>query len=262
MFELRTRRARVGAQLLVTVLAVPFLLPLLAMLQTSLLREGLTNYVVVLQEDMFLKFFRNSAILAAGSIVLTYACAILAAYAFAKLRLRGREILFYALLVALTLPGVMILVPLFFTVQRFGLLDTYWAVILPLAAGGIPFSVLLARNYIAGIDDAIFDAAKVDGCGSFGVLRWIVVPLTHPIAAVITLWSFLGAWNEFLLPLLFLQDLEKQAITQVPTFFTSFYGGDEAKVVAASVLIAVPVLLAYLFLQKFFERGMTGGVLK
>ena len=262
MFELRTRRARLWAQLLITVLAVPYLLPLVAMVEASLQGEGFTNYVTVLQEPMFARFFLNSGTIALGSIVLTYTSAILGAYAFAKLRIPGKEFLFYALLVALTLPAVMILVPLFLTIQRLGLLDTYWAVILPLAAGGIPFCILLARNYVAGLDDSIFDAAKVDGCGTFDLLWRMVIPLTHPVAAVIVLWSFLGAWNEFLLPLLFLQDPERQAITQVPTFFSSFYGGDQAKVVAASVLITVPVLVMYLALQKFFERGMTGGVLK
>lgn len=262
MFELRTRRSRLGAQLLITLIALPFLLPLVAMVRASLSGDGADNYLTVLREPMFARFFVNSALIALGTIVITYACAMLAAYAFAKLGLQGKELLFYALLVALTLPAVMILVPLFITVQRLGLLDTYWAVILPLAAATVPFCVLLGRNFIAGLDDAIFDAAKVDGCGTFAVLWHMVIPLSRPLAAVIALWSFLSAWNEFLLPLLFLQDPERQVITQVPTFFSSFYGGDQSKVVAASVLVAAPVLLMYLCLQRFFERGMTGGVLK
>jgi ABC-type glycerol-3-phosphate transport system permease component len=262
MFELRSWRSKVTAQLVATVMAAIFVLPLAAMVQTSLRGDGVGNYLTVLKEPMFTRFFLNSAIIAAGSIVITYTASIAGAYAFAKLRILGREFLFYALLIALTLPGVMILVPLFITIQRLGLLDTYWAVILPLAAAGIPFCVLLGRNYVSGLDDSIFDAAKVDGCGSFQILWRIVIPLTHPIAAVIVLWSFLGAWNEFLLPLLFLQDPNKQVITQVPTFFASFYGGDQGQIVAASVLITVPVLVMYLCLQRFFERGMTGGVLK
>lgn len=262
MFEFRTRRARVGAQALAILLALPFLLPLVAMLQTSLQGDGFDNYLTVLREPMFGRFFLNSALIALGSIALTYTCSILGAFAFAKLRLFGKEFLFYALLIALTLPTVMILVPLFVTMQRLGLLDTYWSVILPLAAAGIPFCILLARGYIAGLDDSIFDAAKVDGCGTFDLLWRMVIPLTHPVAAVVVIWSFLISWNEFLLPLLFLQDPHKQAITQVPTYFYSFYGGDQAKVVAASVLVALPVLVMYLALQRFFEHGMSGGVLK
>ncbi|WP_114558949.1 carbohydrate ABC transporter permease [Desertihabitans aurantiacus] len=262
MFELRTRRARLFAQLGLTLLALPFALPLVAMLRGSLQNEGWANYVVVLSEPQFGRFFLNSAIMAAGCIGITFVAAMLAAFAFAKLQLPAKEVWFYGLLVALTLPGVMILVPLFLTMQTLGLLDTYWAVILPLAAGGIPFSVLLARNFIAGLEDEIFDAARVDGCTTLGVFLRIVVPLSRPIAAVIVLWAFLGAWNEFLLPLLFLTDADLQAITQVPTFFTSFYGGDQGKVVAASVLITLPVLLMYLAMQRFFERGMTGGALK
>lgn len=262
MFELRTRRSRWAAQALLTLIAIPFALPLLAMLQGSLQIDGFDNYRAVLGEESFFRFFANSAIIAGGSIVLTYAAAMLGAFAFAKLRIPAKEFWFYALLVALTLPGVMILVPLFVTMQRLGLLDTYWAVILPLAASGIPFSILLARNFVAGLEDEIFDAARVDGCGSLGLFWRIVVPLTKPIAAVVVLWSFLGAWNEFLLPLLFLQDPDMQAITQVPSFFSSFYGGDQGKVIAASVLITLPVLIMYLSLQRFFERGMTSGALK
>ncbi|MGS2619648.1 carbohydrate ABC transporter permease [Micromonospora sp. LZ34] len=262
MFEFRSLPSRIGAQLLVTVIAVPYLLPLVAMVRSSLRGDGLDNYVTVLREPNFAQFFVNSALIGLGSIALTYTCTMLAGYAFARLRIRGKELFFYALLATLTLPAVMILVPLFLTIQRLGLLDTYWAVILPLAAGGVPFCVLLARNFLADLDDSIFDAAKVDGCGTFGVLWRIVLPLSHPLAAVIALWSFLAAWNEFLLPLLFLQDPKRQAITQIPTFFSSFYGGDQAKVVAASVLVATPILLLYLGLQRFFERGLTGGVLK
>ncbi|MFP3714705.1 carbohydrate ABC transporter permease [Puerhibacterium sp. TATVAM-FAB25] len=241
---------------------VPFVIPLILVVRTSLRGEGLGNYAAVLTESPFFRFLTNSAVIAAGSVLAVYALTMLAGYAFAKLRFPGRTVLFNALLVGLMVPTVALLVPLFVTVQRLGLFNSYAAVIVPLTATIVPFTLLLVRNYMAGLPDEILEAARIDGCSTLGTLWRVVLPLSRPISAVVVVWSFLNSWNEFFLPLIFLQDPGKQAITQVPLYFASQYGSDIPKIFAAVVLISLPVVLAYLFLQRYFERGMTAGAVK
>jgi raffinose/stachyose/melibiose transport system permease protein len=115
---------------------------------------------------------------------------------------------------------------------------------------------------VAGIPEEMIEAAKIDGANSFGILLRVVLPLSKPIAAVVVVWSFLNSWNEFLLPLLFLQDTSLQVVTQVPTYFTSTYGSDVPKIFASLVMMCLPVVIAYLSFQRFFERGLTAGALK
>lgn len=262
MLETNTRLGRISLQMLMTLLVLPFIFPLAVMVEVSLGGEGLGNYAAVLSLPQLPLFFRNSLIIAGGTIILTYACAMLSAFAFAKLTMRGREVLFYALLVALTLPSAALTVPLFTVMQNLGTLDTFWSVILPLAALAVPLNVMLARSFIAGLPDELLEAARLDGCGPWRIFAHIVLPLTKPISAVIVVWTFVGAWNEYLLPLLFLQGPDKQVVTQLPQLFVSEYSHDQTKVIAGTVLIALPTVVVYIALQRLFERGLTAGALK
>ncbi|MBN9619473.1 MAG: carbohydrate ABC transporter permease, partial [Actinobacteria bacterium] len=132
----------------------------------------------------------------------------------------------------------------------------------PLSALQISFSVLLARSFMEGVPDAILDAARCDGPSSRQAFWHVLLPICCPVSAVIIVWSFVGAWNEYLLPLLFLQKTDQQTITLVPTFFESQYTADQTKIMAASVITTIPTVLLYLGLQRFFERGLTVGAVK
>ncbi|GAA1919310.1 carbohydrate ABC transporter permease [Microbacterium aoyamense] len=262
MFEARTLRMRLLLQLIVTVLALPFLLPLIVMVSGSLQGQGWGNYVAVLEVPNFFLFFRNSIVIAVITVVIVYICALLAAFAFSKLRIRAREVFFWMLLITLTLPEVVLLTPLFSTTIALGIYDTYWAVILPLAALQIPFAVLLTRNFIDGIPDDIFAAARIDGANTVGVFWHIVLPLTRPVGAAIVVFTLIGAWNAYLLPLTFLQSPDVQTVTQVPQYFIGQFSNDQTKVLASAVIIVIPQIVAYLSLQRLFERGLSAGALK
>ncbi len=201
-------------------------------------------------------------IIAASTIVVVYVVTMLAAYGFAKLRIRAREVYFWLLLVCLTLPEVVLLAPLFATFTATGLYDTYFAVILPLAALQVPFAVLLARNFIYGIPTELFEAARVDGATTFRSFFSLVLPLTRPIGAAILIFTLIGAWNDYLLPLVFLQDQNLQTITLIPQFFIGEFSDDQTKVLASAVLTAIPEVVAYLALQRLFERGLSAGAIK
>jgi multiple sugar transport system permease protein/raffinose/stachyose/melibiose transport system permease protein len=262
MFDVRRWWSRGLLQLLATVLVIPYLFPLIAMVRGSFAGDGWGNYRDVLAVPGFFRFFLNSAIIAGGVILLVYAVTMLAAYGFAKLHLRFREVYFWMLLACLTLPEVVLLTPLFVTTQALGLFNTYAAVILPLAALQVPFAVLLTRNFINGLPDEMFEAARVDGANSMRGFLHLIVPLTRPIAAAVLIFTLIGAWNDYLMPLVFLQSQDMQTITLVPQFFVGEFSNDQTKILASAVLTAIPEIVAYLCLQGMFERGLAAGAIK
>jgi multiple sugar transport system permease protein/raffinose/stachyose/melibiose transport system permease protein len=262
MFEVRSRFGRVLLQIVVTLLVLPYLYPLIVMVQGSLAGQGWGNYVAVFKVPGLGQFFLSSIIIAIGTIVIVYVLSMLAAYGFAKLHIRGREVYFWLLLACLTLPEVVLLAPLFVTATTVGLYDTYWAVILPLAALQIPFAVVLTRNFIAGIPDELFEAARVDGATTMRGFLSLVIPLTRPIGAAIIIFTLVGAWNDYLLPLVFLQDQSQQTITLIPQFFIGQFSNDQTKILASAVITALPEVVAYLALQRLFERGLSAGAIK
>lgn len=262
MFENRNIRQRVLLQIVLTILVLPFLFPLIVMVQGSLQGEGWGNYRAVLEVPGLWHFFVNTLIITGGVVVLVYVVAMLAAYGFAKLRIAGKELFFWLLLGCLTLPEVVLLAPLFVTDLKLGLYNTYWAVILPLAALQIPFGILLIRNFLEGVPHELFEAIRVDGANAFGVFRFLVVPLTRPITSAVAIFTLIGAWNDYLMPLVFLQKQSMQTVTLVPQFFQGEFNDDQTKILASAVITALPEIIAYLFLQRHFERGLTAGAIK
>lgn len=262
MFTGVTRQYTIVFQVILTVMALVFAFPLAVMFRVSIQGEGLGNYITVLRHPMVPRFFFNSVFVTACTIVLVYVITLLAAYAFAKLQLRGKAVLFSALLVGLMLPAVAIMVPLFFTIRNLGLMNNYLALILPYTAFALPFTTLLVRNFLEGIPNELLDAARIDGCNSFSALVRVVMPLSRPISVVVVLWTFLTAWNEFFLVLLFMQDERMRTLTHAPSFFVGVYTQDTGKIFATLVLISLPIMVLYLLLQRYFESGLTSGSIK
>lgn len=262
MFEIRRLSSKVIIQVVLAVLTIPFVLPLIQGVRASLSGAGWGNYRAVFATGVIPTYFKNSAIVSACTIAIVYVITMLAAFGFAKLRIAGKELYFWLLLAALTLPEVVLVVPLFVTATTLGLYDTLFAVILPLAALQVPFTILLARNFFAGVPSELLEAGRIDGAGAIKIFWHIVLPLTRPIAAAIVVLTLINSWNSFLLPLVLLQDPGKQVVTLLPQFFVSAYTNDQTKVLAGAVITAIPVIVAYLLLQKYFERGLSAGALK
>ena len=262
LFEVRSRIGRILLQIAATMLVIPYLFPLVAMVRGAFAGEGVTNFQKVLQVPGFGRFFVNSLIISGAVIVLVYLVTMMAAFGFAKLHIRFREVYFWLLLACLTLPEVVLLAPLFVTDTKLGLYDTYWAVILPLAALQVPFAVLLTRNFINSLPNELFEAARVDGANSFRGFIYLVIPLTRPIAAAVIIFTLVASWNDYLFPLVFLQSPDLQTITLVPQFFVGEFSNDQTKILASAVITAIPEVIAYLSLQRLFERGLSAGAIK
>lgn len=263
MLETRTWRGRLLLNVVTIALLVPFVAPFIVMLVSANQGVGLiANFATVLSQPEVPLMFASSGIIAAGTIVISYVATMLAAFALAALRHHGKRLITYVLVAALTLPTASIIIPLFYVVSSAGLFDNYAAVFIPLAVITLPFNIILARGFISSIPSEIYEAGRVDGASNWQIFIHLVVPLCRPIAAVLIVWTFVAAWNELLLPLVFLQNPSNQTVTLLPTFFKSLYITDQSKVIAASLVVLIPTVIVYLLVQRFFERGITAGAVK
>ena len=253
MLEIRTKRGKVLLQLLLILMTIPYIVPLIQMVAGSLGGRGFQNYKAVWDTGVVPVFFRNSAIISAGVILLVYIFSMTAGFGFSKMRFLGKEVYFWLILVALTLPEVILLTPLFVTFQHLKMYNTFLAVILPQTALQMPFTILLTRNFLNG---------RIDGANTVQSFWSIVLPLTKPIASAVIVLTLINSWNAYLLPLLFLQSPDKQTVTLLPQFFQGEFTNDQTKILAAAVMTAIPEITAYLCMQKNFERGMSAGALK
>lgn len=262
MFEIRSFKSKVLLQIVLLLLTIPYLIPLVQMFLGSLGGKGFLNYKAVWDTGVVPIFFRNSLIISAGVILLVYIFSMTAGFGFAKLHIAGKEVYFWMILVALTLPEVILLSPLFVTFQKMNMYNTFFAVILPVAALQLPFTILLARNFNTGIPNELMEAARIDGAGIVSVFWYIILPLTKPIASSIIVLTLINSWNTYLLPLLFLQSSDMQTVTLLPQFFQGEFTNDQTKILAAAVMTAIPEIIVYLLMQKNFEKGMSAGALK
>ena len=262
MLEVRSRKSKIILQIILLFMTIPYILPLIQMVIGSLGGRGFYNYKAVWDTGVVPTYFRNSIIISASVILLVYVFSMTAGFGFSKLYVFGKEVFFWLILVALTLPEVILLTPLFVTFQHLKMYNTFLAVILPQTALQMPFTILLTRNFLNGVPDELMEAARIDGANTVQSFWSIVLPLTKPIASAVIVLTLINSWNAYLLPLLFLQSPDKQTVTLLPQFFQGEFTNDQTKILAAAVMTAIPEITAYLCMQKNFERGMSAGALK
>lgn len=262
MIKVRSLRKKILLQILLLIMTIPYVLPLIQMFLGSLGGRGFYNYVAVWNTGVVPIYFRNSILISGGVIILVYIFSMTAGFGFAKLNILGKEAFFWLILVALTLPEVILLTPLFVTFQKLHLFNTFFAVIFPLAALQVPFTILLARNFDEGIPSELIEAARIDGATTWQVFWNVIIPLAKPIASAIIMLTLINSWNSYLLPLLFLQSPKMQTVTLLPQYFQGEFTNDQTKILAAAVMTALPEIIAYLCMQKNFEKGMSAGALK
>jgi raffinose/stachyose/melibiose transport system permease protein len=207
-------------------------------------------------------YFLNSVIVSIPIVIFTVLLSSLAGYAFAKHSFPGRRTIFYAFLIGLILPFQSIMIPLYYTLRDFHLLGTYWAMIVPTTALGLPFGIFIMRAFFQGVPSELSDAARVDGCDEFGVFWRVILPLAKPGMITLAIFSFLGAWNSFLLPLIYMQREELRPLVVGLMFFQSRYTRDYALTMAGATIVSVPVILVYIAFQRQFIQGLTAGALK
>jgi multiple sugar transport system permease protein len=202
----------------------------------------------------------NSAVIAVTVTAISILINAMAGYAFAKLRFRGRDRLFRVLAAGLVIPVQVTMLPLFLLLKQLGLINTYWGVIIPGMAS--IFGIFLIRQYAVSIPDDLLDAARVDGAGEFRIFRSIVLPTIVPILATLGIWTFLSTWNDFMWPLIVLSDESRWTLPVALANLSGEHVQDTELMMAGSVLTILPVMLVFLFLQRYYIQGVMVGSVK
>lgn len=272
------RGLRSGAlNVLLTLISVIVLIPVFMMVTTSLKAEGETTFnpgLIPHQIDV-LKFGKvwyvvdvprlavNSLIITIVTIVLVLLLGSMASYAFARINFVAREPLYFVFLLGLMIPGAAVIVPLYQLNVTYHLMNTYLAVIGPQVALSLPFSILLLRSFFQTLPREIEDAAFIDGASRFQVYWQILLPLTKPALTTVGIFVGLGAWNDFLFPLLYLTKTEMRTLPLgIIAFVTTLGQSQYEDQFALLVMMTLPVIIAFLFLQRYFVGGLTSGAVK
>ena len=218
------------------------------------------NYVNALTMVPFGVYSRNTAIITAASLAGQILSASVVAYGFARLRFPGRDVLFILLLATMMLPWQVTMVPLFVVFKNLHWLNTYLPLVLPKWLGGDPFFIFLLRQFFLTLPQELDEAAKIDGCGPFRIYWQILLPLAVPGLTAVAIFSFLWNWNDFLWPLIILNDRMKWTIALGLSGFRDEYSTNWSHLMAASAVATLPCLLVFFFFQRYFIEGivMTG----
>ena len=218
--------------------------------------QGLTNFQRAFEVVPMARFFFNSALMAVIDVVITVFFSALAGYGFAKFNFRGSRLLFGFILIIMTIPFQILLVPLFIQVRSFGWDDTYAGLIIPGVMNA--FGVFMMRQFAYSIPDELLDAARIDGAGEFHIFWRIVFPLLSSGSASLAIIIFLWSWNNFLWPLIVIKDQSLAPIQVGITAFTQTHSSEPqwAVAMAVSTLATLPVAILFVFFQRYFIEGM------
>ena len=253
-------------------LALVFLAPIYWMLSTSFKPESvaiavpvqwlparptLENYteIVLSPDGQLLRWTLNSLFTAVAFTLVHLAVCVLTAYPLARMRFPGREAWFWFILSSLMVPGIVTLIPMYIMMLQLGWIDTYHALVWPGVAG--VFGVFLLRQFFSGIPGELEEAARLDGANSLQVLRFVILPLSVPALVSLAVFDFMGSWNNYVWPLYVATAPEMQTLPVGITSFSQRYVTEYGKLMAGTAIAAVPVLVAYLFAQKYLSSGIT-----
>ena len=216
----------------------------------------LENYVTIFQKYPLHRFMLNSLFMVVLNIIGNLIAVPLAAYAFARLKFRGKNVLFMVLFLIMIVPGEIKLVPLFRMFSRLGLIDTYVPLVLH-SFFGEAFFIFLMTQYLRSMPKELDEAARIDGVGHVGILYRILVPLAIPAMTIIVVYTFLWTWNEFLKPIIYLNSWEKFPIQVGLSLFKGRFDIVWNQYMAATLVSVIPVLLVYGFVQKYLIGGLS-----
>jgi multiple sugar transport system permease protein len=220
----------------------------------------LDNYVNAFSSAPFGRYYFNSVFIAITVTIGQIVTCSMAAFAFARLQFRGRDVLFYIFLGTMMIPGQVTMIPSFMMLYWLGWIDSYAAMIVPGLASA--FGTFLLRQFFMTIPRDLEDAASIDGCGRFGLLWRIILPLSKPALATLAVFTFMGVFNDFLWALIVVSSEEMRTVQLGLAIFRDRYQTDWGQLMAASVTATLPILLVFFVAQKYFIKGITLSGLK
>ncbi|HEV8338476.1 MAG TPA: carbohydrate ABC transporter permease [bacterium] len=221
---------------------------------------GMDNFVGVWRTMPIPRFFLNTLIITGVGVGLNLLLCALAAYPLARLRFPGRNLIFFVLLSTLMLPSHVGLIVNFVTMTRLHLIDTYPAVILPSAVS--VFGIFLLRQQYLSVPQELEDAARIDGASELGLWWRVMVPLIAPGLATLAIFEFVAFWNSFLWPLIVLKSPDKYPLAVGLLYLSGLFAHNTRLIAAGAVMMTVPILVVFLFTQRYFMRGITLGAIR
>ncbi|MDR1467791.1 MAG: carbohydrate ABC transporter permease [Spirochaetaceae bacterium] len=205
----------------------------------------------------------NTLLVVSAGTALTLALCMMSGYVFARLNFPLKNFLYMAVIALMMVPGILLLTPQYSLVQKYGMYNTWWALVLPWASGGQIFGILLCRTSVAQLPGEMFESARMDGCGELRALVKIALPLSKPILSTIAVMNMVAFYNDFIWPLLVIENNSKQVINVVIRVFQTMTGTvDLGSMVAGFVFATIPLLVLFIFTSRLYIEGITSGAIK
>ena len=223
------------------------------------------NYADVLWGENAATFWGevlNSVLVAIVAVGVTVGCASAAAFVFARIRFRGREAMYTLFVFGLLFPTAVAILPLYILIRQVGLSGSLLGVALPQAAFGLPLSIVILRPFFRSIPMELEDAARMDGCGSFGFFWRVLLPLSRPALATVSVLAIVTTWNAFILPLVVLNNADQWTLPLGVMNFSTTYSSDAARTLAFTVVSLVPAMIFYVIAERHIVGGLTAGSVK
>ena len=214
------------------------------------------NYARAVSYVPFFLFLKNTLVISGLSVVGTVLSSSLVAYSFSRIKWAGREPLFFLLLATMMLPGQVTLIPVFAIFRTLGWIDTILPLVVP-SFLGTAFYIFMLRQFFMTIPLELSDAARIDGCSEWEIYRRVIVPLSRPALATVGLFTFINSWNDYLGPLIYLNDERKATLSLGLQQFVSQHGAEWSLLMAASTLMTLPIIVLFFLAQRTFIEGIT-----
>ena len=254
------RREQILAHVVLGLFALIALAPVVKIVVTALGEPR--SFSTAWSDGHFGTYLRSSVLVAVSVVAIASVLSILAGYAFGLMRFRGEQVLFYVLLLGLMVPLEAFIVPLYYDLRDLSLTDTYWALIWPQVGVSTAFGTFWMRAFFRSVPRSLVEAARLDGSSSWHTLWRVILPLGRPAVLTMTVLIFMWTWNEFLLALVMVSEEGLRTAPLGLAFFQGRNTTDFALLAAGAVIVATPVVLVYVFLQRHFIRGMLSGAIK
>lgn len=259
-----SKKFRIVTSFIMLTAVIIFMYPMFLMLIRSFGRQGIGNYMLVFETVDIRSNLLNSIVIVTLTLIGTGVVTSLAAFAFSKLRFRGRQTIFVILLMGMMIPASATLFPLFQIVRGMGLVNHLVSLLGPYVAGNAVFNLIVLKNYYDSLPNELMEAARIDGAGTFRIFSSVFLPISKPGLSLVLTQTFLGAWNELQMGMTFINDPQKQTLSVVPLRFsqelTSRYPVEVT--FACMVICTIPIVIFYLFAQKLMVSGITSGAVK
>lgn len=217
------------------------------------------NYVTMVSQFKILNLFKNTLIISVLTLIFLLAFGIVASYAFAKLKFKGKDILYLLIISSMFVPVQVTIIPIYLMYSKIHLVNTYWAVILTYLGMFLSETILLLTAAFRGVPDEIIEAAELDGAGYFDILRHVIVPMGRPAIILCIIYYFIVTWNDLFTPMILLTDMDSRTVMVALASLISRYSGDPTLQFAGLFLAAIPAILVYAIFQRYIIKGIGEG---